>query len=91
MVQMVCKRTSEGYNLRLQTDFSLLQVKSLNHDLKALQYFVPKIWNILPSGIANSRTHKEFSKKNLSHGFLEIVLLESVKKLHISSRFYKYS
>ena len=63
MVQMVCKRTSEGYNLRLRTDFSLLQVKSLNHDLKALQYFVPKIWNILPSGIANSRTHQEFSKK----------------------------
>ena len=72
IVQMVCKRTSEGYNLRLQTDFSLLQVKFLNHDLKALQYFVPKIWNILP---ANSRTHQELSKKKkkFSHGFLEIV------------------
>ena len=34
-------------------------MKSVNYDLKALRYFGPKIWNILPSDIKNSRTLKE--------------------------------
>ena len=37
---------------------------------------------ILPSDIKNSRTLQEFTKK-LSHGFLEIVLAESVKITYI--------
>ena len=62
MAQLVCKRNSVGYSLRSQTDFSLPQVKSVNYGLKALRYFGPKIWNILPSDIKNSRTLREFSK-----------------------------
>ena len=30
MTQLICKRNSVGYSLRLQTDFSLPQVKSVN-------------------------------------------------------------
>ena len=30
MHQLICKRNSVGYSLRLQTDFSLPQVKSVN-------------------------------------------------------------
>ena len=51
MAQLICKRNSVGYSLRSQTDFSLPQVKSVNYGLKALRYFGPKIWNILPSDI----------------------------------------
>ena len=63
MAQLICKRDSVGYSLRSQTYFSLLRVKSANYGLKALRYFGPKIWNILPSDIKNSRTLRKFSKK----------------------------
>ena len=62
MAQLICKRNSVGYSLRSQTDFSLPRVKSVNYSLKALRYFGPKIWNILPSDIKNSITLREFSK-----------------------------
>ena len=38
MTQLICKRNSVGYSLRLQTDFSLPQMKSVNYGLKALRY-----------------------------------------------------
>ena len=63
MTQLICKRNSVGYSLRSQTDFSLPQVKSVNYGLKALRYFGPKIWNILPNDIKSSRKLREFSKK----------------------------
>ena len=54
MILWLCKRDrsvkeTEKVSLRSQTDFSLPQV--------------PKVWNILPSAIKNSRTLREFSKK----------------------------
>ena len=61
--QLICKRNSVGYSLRSQTDFLLPQVKSVNYGLKALRYFGPKIWNILPNDIKNPKTLREFSKK----------------------------
>ena len=82
MTQLICKRNSVGYNLRSQTDFSLPQVKSVNYSLKALRYFGPKIWKILPSDI-KTLEHFENSQRKLSHGFLETVLVESVKITHI--------
>ena len=63
MTQLICKRNSVGYSFRSHTDFSLPQVKSVNYGLKALRYFGPKIWNILPNDIKNSRTLREFLKK----------------------------
>ena len=63
MTNLNCKRSSAVCSLRLQTDFSLLQVKSVNYGLKAWQYFGPKISNIFPGDIKNSRTLQEFSKK----------------------------
>ena len=63
MTQLICKRNSVGYSLRSQTDFLLPQVKPVNYGVKALRYFGPKIWNILPNDIENSRTLWEFSKK----------------------------
>ena len=63
MTQLICKRNSVGYSLRSQRDFPLPQVKSVNYGLKELRYFGPKIWNILPNDIKNSRTLREFSKK----------------------------
>ena len=63
MAQLICKRNSVGYSLRSQIDLSLPRGKSVNYGLKALQYFGPKIWNILASNIKNSRTLREFSKK----------------------------
>ena len=56
MAQLICKRNSVGYSFRSQTDLLLPQVKSVNYGLKALRYFDPKIWNILPSDIKNSRS-----------------------------------
>ena len=35
MTQLICKRNSVGESLRLQTDFSLPQMKSVNYSLKA--------------------------------------------------------
>ena len=52
MAQLICKRSSVGYSLRSQKDFSLPLVKA-----------GPKIWNILSNDIKNSRTLREFSKK----------------------------
>ena len=63
MAQLICKRNSVCYSLCSETDFSLPQVKSMNCGLKALQFFGPNIWNILPSDIKNSRTFREFSRK----------------------------
>ena len=63
MAQLISKRNSVGDSLRSQTDFLLPQVKSVNYGLKALQYFVPKIWNIFPSDTKISRTPRKFSKK----------------------------
>ena len=83
MAQLICKRNSVGYHLLSQRDFSLPQVKSVNYGLKALRYFGPKIWNIYPSNIENSKTLREFSKKVWIHGFLETVLVESVKVTYI--------
>ena len=51
MTQLICKRNSVVYSLRSQTDFSVLQVRSVNYGLKALRYFCLKIWNILPNYI----------------------------------------
>ena len=53
-----------------------------DYDLKVLPYFGPKIWNILPSDI-KSLEHFMNSQKKLSHGFLEIVLVEFEKKTYI--------
>ena len=63
MTQLIFKRNSEGYSLRLQTDFLLPQLKFGTYGLKALQYFGPKIRNILPNDIKSSRKLREFSKK----------------------------
>ena len=63
MTQLICKRNSVDYIRRSQTDFLLPQVKSVNYGLKPLRYFGPKIWNILPNDIKNSRTLREFSKE----------------------------
>ena len=82
MAQLICKSSSVGQNLHSQTDFSLPQVKSVNYSLKALRYFGPKIWKILPSDI-KTLEHFENSQRKLSHGFLETVLVESVKITHI--------
>ena len=62
MISCIYKKNSVGYNLS-RTDFSLPQVKSINFGWKALRYFGPKIWNILPSDIKNSGTLKGLSKK----------------------------
>ena len=83
MTELICKRNSIGYNFLSQTDFSLPQMKSLNHGLKALQYFGLKYEpDIYPSGIKNSRTLQELSEK-LNHGFLKIVFAESVETRYI--------
>ena len=63
VAQQIWKRNSVGYSSRAQTDFLLPQRKSINYSLKVLRYFGPKIWNILPSNIKNSRIPREFSKK----------------------------
>ena len=63
LTQLICKRKSGSYSLRSQTNFSLPQVKSVNYSFKVLQYFGPKIWDILPSNSKNSKTLREFSKK----------------------------
>ena len=63
MAQLLSERNSVGYNLLLQKDFLLPRVKSVNYGLKTLQYFGPKMWNILPSDIKTSRTLRKFLKK----------------------------
>ena len=82
MVQPICKRNSVGYSLRSQTDFSLPQVKSVNYGLKALRYLVRK-YGIFFLVILITLEHFENSQKKLSHGFLETVLVESVKITYI--------
>ena len=60
MAHLICKRNNVSYSLRSKPDFALPQVKSVNYGLKVLRYFGPKIWNILPSDIKNSKTLREF-------------------------------
>ena len=85
--QPICKRNRVGYSLHSQTGFLLLQVKSVNYNLKTLQYFGP---NILPNDIKNSTTLQEFSKK--VSWILRSCPCKNLWKLHIYilSRFYKY-
>ena len=79
MAQLICKRNSVGYSLFSQrfliagTEICKLRLKSVA---------ILKIWNILPSNNENSRTLREFSKK-VSHGFVETVLVESMKITYI--------
>ena len=63
MAQLICKRKSASYNLYPQIDFSLPQVKSVIYGLKVLRYFTPKMCNIVPSDIKNSKTLQEFTGK----------------------------
>ena len=48
------------YNLRLQTNFQLGSVKTVNCGLRALRYLGPKIWNIVLFEIKNSETLAQF-------------------------------
>ena len=74
MTQLICKRNSADYSLRLQTAFSLPEVKSVNYGVKALRYFLM---------ILKTLEHFENSQRRLSHGFLETVLVESTKITYI--------
>ena len=82
MTQLICKRNSVGYSLRSQTDFSLPQVKSVNYGVKACDILVQK-YGILFLTILKTIEHFENSQRRLSHGFLETVLVESVKVTYI--------
>ena len=90
MISCIYKKNGVGYNLS-RTDFSLPQVKSINFGLKALRYFGPKIWNILPSDIKNSGTLKSRIPQNcpcrIRENFIHQVgftnILEAKKKVRI--------
>ena len=51
------------YNLRSQTDLQLESLKTVNCGLKALRYLGPKIWNIVPFVIKNSKTLAQVKMK----------------------------
>ena len=51
------------YNLRSQIDFQLGSLKTVNCRLRALRYLGPKIWNIVPFEIKNSKTLEQFKMK----------------------------
>ena len=69
-----------GYSLRSPTDFSLLQVKSVNYGLKS---FLVRKYGIFYLVIFKTLEHFKNFQKNSSHGFLETVLVESVKVTYI--------
>ena len=52
------------YNLRSQIDFTTVPVSIVNNSLKSLRYLGPKMWNIIPPDIRNSRNIKEFTREN---------------------------
>ena len=74
MTQLICKRNSTDYSLRLQTGFSLPEVTSVNYGVKGLRYFLM---------ILKTIEYFENSQIRLSHGFLETVLVESTKITYI--------
>ena len=78
MTNLFCKRSRVGYSLRLQTYFSLLQVKSVNYNLRAWQCFGLKI-GIFFLVILKTLEHFDNSHRKLSEGFLRNFLVESVK------------
>ena len=82
MAQLICKRNSIGYRLRSQTDFSLPRVTSVNCGLKRYDILFQK-YEIFFLVILKTLEHFENSQRKLSHGFLETVLVESVKITYI--------
>ena len=59
----IFEQMNTQYNLRSQTNFELVSVKTVNCGLKALIYLVPKSWNILPLEIKNSEALVQFKTK----------------------------
>ena len=50
------------YNLRPQTDVTTGSITTVSNGLKSLRYLGPKIWNIIPPDIRNSRNIEEFTR-----------------------------
>ena len=63
MLHEIFEQVYIQYNLRSQTDFQLGSVKTVYCDLRALRYLGPKIWNIVPFEIKNSKTLAQFKMK----------------------------
>ena len=62
------------YNIRSQTDFTRGQISTAKNGLKSSKYLEPKICNIIPPDIRNSKTLKHL-RGNLSVGLLKFTLV----------------
>ena len=51
------------YDFRSQTDFELGPIYTTDYGVQSLNYFAPKIWNIVPIDIRNSDSLSEFAIK----------------------------
>ena len=61
IMQEVFQVKEQGnHNLQNQTDFIILQVKSVNHGLEIIRILAPKIWESLPIVLKNKESVDSF-------------------------------
>ena len=63
MMHKISEQKNIQNNLRSQTGFLLELVNTVNCGLRALRYFGPKIWNMVPLKMKNSETLEKFKTK----------------------------
>ena len=56
-------RHYNGPNLRSQTEFELPHVNSVKNGRETLRFIGPKVWNIIPDSIKNSKSLSIFKNK----------------------------
>ena len=65
IMQEVFQVKEQGnHNLQNQTDFIILQVKSVNHGLEIIRILAPKIWESLPIVLKNKESVDSFKTDN---------------------------
>ena len=77
----ICHQRGNNYNLRINSDFAMPNVRSVFHGRKSSSYLVPKIWNIVPLQLKELTSVAAF-KKGLKSGSQKTVHIGYARKTY---------
>ena len=63
LVSEILEKRNISYNLRSQTEFVIENVNTVNFGKNSINILGPKIWNIIPDNIKNSKDINQFKKR----------------------------
>ena len=77
----ICHQRGNNYNLRINSDFAMPNVRSVFHGRKSSSYLVPKIWNIVPLQLKELTSVAAF-KKGLKSGSQKTVHIVYARNMY---------